>query len=1098
MSVHLDPCLIEVEQREQSSSQLKAIAALLIDALGIQRIVDTTEGASPMAAAFAALENDRHIEITSSSRSMETNIDLVVTTDAWINQSATYWKKRLSSTGALLVDREKNTLHNLVSQDVSYPAAQLFDGRYWLVFIGDFVVTFDQTLLQLLESLPWESGDFDNQPARGASMGIQPLAPLPANARRYVAIQYSSLAEQWRESIRAASTLLMLKTNLESERKAIAALNDRLRFEQDKNHRLLNSHSWKMTAPFRFIKKLLVFTLRALRNQRVFMSAVLRVLRSRGLIHGSKHLIGRLLSLKSMQSFQLIPQWRPAPVYDLSLPPSALQSLHLRVLLVAEMSLPQCLKYRVLQKQQMIVDLGYDCTVVSWADAINVRDYLQTHNVAIFYRVPGYPEQLDTILLAKSMGVKTYWEVDDLIFDSTHYLKNSNVHSLPARTKKAVLSGVPLYRQAMLACGDCIASTFRLAEEMIKAGALSAEVIENGLDVETHSIAAEIRASPARSSLLLRIVYGSGTLAHDADFAVAAPAILAMLKQYDHVILTVIGHLNLPSAFDDYQEKIEAIALSDYSTYMRRLASCQISIAPLEDSIFNDAKSNIKFLEAAILSLPSVCSPAAAFKEVIQPGVTGYLAANDDQWRSALQALIEDASLRQKIGQRALESVQQRYSPEFIREQQLLPIIRSNQKFSPRRRRILGVNIFLEPRSFGGATIVVEELARVINQGSDFEYGLFTTLPCSDVRPYKLIRYQASVGETFAIGLPFEMDPVLSYDNPYPTESFRAVLRAWRPDIVHFHSIQGIGVQVADVCQQEGIPYLVTLHDVWWICARQFMINHRGRYCEQTKIDLSVCLHCAPHRQSIYLRQYRLLQVLKDASLCLAPSRFTSNQYIDNGVSANKITVNKNGVRFPAQPIKRSPPSTRKLSFGYVGGEGVAKGAELIKKAFAGLEHDHYILKVVDNLLNLNQRSIFASHWPIKGELQIIPAYTQATMDDFYSQIDVLLFPTQWKESFGLAVREALVRDVWVIATDSGGVSEDIVDQKNGFIIPFHDDGTQLSACIQQLLDHPSRLDQYENPFKSRIRSFADQAQELVTTVAAILNEAQTQSRDFI
>ena len=1092
--MHEDPsCIIEVEQRGQSSSELKAIAALLVDALGIKRVVDTTEGASPMAAALAGLEEDMCVEITPSAQPTQTNIDLIVTTDPCITDLARFWQKRVSSTGALLVDMENNTLHNLLAQDVPYPTAQILNGRYWLVSIGDFVVRFDQTLLQLLESPHGQSEEVNSQSAHGASMAIQSLLPRAPGARRLLPIQYQSLAQQWRESPKAASTLLMLKTNLESERKTIAALNDRLRYEQDKNHRLLKSHSWRITAPLRFITTLLRFSLNIARNWKVLSSAVLRVLRSRGLIHGSKHLIGRLLSLQSIQSCQLMQQWRPAPVYDLPLPPAALQSLHLRVLIVAEMSVPQCLKYRVLQKQRMILDLGYDCTVVSWADVIHVRDSLQTHNVAIFYRVPGYPEQLDTILAAKSMGVKTYWEVDDLIFDSSHYLKNSNVQSLPARTQKAVLNSVPLYRQAMLACGDCIASTSRLAEEMIQAGALSAVVIENGLDLQTLSLAEEIRSSPSRSSMLIRIVYGSGTLTHDADFKVAAPAILAMLKRYDHVILTVIGHLNLPSAFDDYKEKIETIALSDYSTYMRRLASCQISIAPLEDSIFNDAKSNIKFLEAAILSLPSVCSPAAAFKEVIQSGVTGYLAANEGQWRSALQALIEDASLRQKIGQNALDYVKQRYLPEYIRDNQLLPLIRSNQKFSPQRRRILGVNIFLEPRSFGGATIVVEELARVINQGLDFEYGLFTTLPCTDVHPYKLIRYQASVGETFAIGLPHETDPVLGYDNPYLTEAFRTVLKAWRPDIVHFHSIQGIGVQIADVCQQEGIPYLVTLHDVWWICARQFMINQRGRYCEQTKIDLSVCLQCAPHRQLVYFRHYRLLQVLQDASLCLAPSRFTCDQYIDNGVSADKITVNKNGVRFPAQSIKRTPPSTRKLSFGYVGGEEVIKGAELIKKAFASLEHDRYELRVVDNLLNLNQRSIFASHWPIKGKLHIIPAYTQASMDDFYSQIDVLLFPTQWKESFGLAVREALVRDVWVIATDAGGVSEDIVDQTNGFIIPFHDDGTQLAACIRQLLDHPSRLDHYENPFKSRIRSFSDQAQELVTAVAAVLNEARTQ-----
>ena len=74
-------------------------------------------------------------------------------------------------------------------------------------------------------------------------------------------------------------------------------------------------------------------------------------------------------------------------------------------------------KYRV-TKQRMIEDLGFDCTVVGWGDVENARSLLQTHSVAIFYRVPGFPLQLDLIADAKALGLVTCWEVDDLIFDA--------------------------------------------------------------------------------------------------------------------------------------------------------------------------------------------------------------------------------------------------------------------------------------------------------------------------------------------------------------------------------------------------------------------------------------------------------------------------------------------------------------------------------------------------------------------------------------------------------------------------------------------------------------------------------------------------------
>ena len=61
-------------------------------------------------------------------------------------------------------------------------------------------------------------------------------------------------------------------------------------------------------------------------------------------------------------------------------------------------------------------------------------------------------------------------------------------------------------------------------------------------------------------------------------------------------------------------------------------------------------------------------------------------------------------------------------------------------------------------------------------------------------------------------------------------------------------------------------------------------------------------------------------------------------------------------------------------------------------------------------------------NWNIPGEIVIVPPYNRETMDEFFASIDVLLFPSQWKESFGLTVREAIARGVWVIATEAGGV----------------------------------------------------------------------------
>jgi glycosyltransferase involved in cell wall biosynthesis len=231
--------------------------------------------------------------------------------------------------------------------------------------------------------------------------------------------------------------------------------------------------------------------------------------------------------------------------------------------------------------------------------------------------------------------------------------------------------------------------------------------------------------------------------------------------------------------------------------------------------------------------------------------------------------------------------------------------------------------------------------------------------------------------------------------------------------------------------------------------------------------------------------------MLLSASLLFTPSAFFRDLFIENEFDPRRVQINKNGVVAPKRAMKRSPPSGRPMRFGFVGGDGPIKGAAQVRKAFRSLAHDNYELHVVDNELNLGHRSIDPALWEIPGKLEIIPAYTQNVIDDFFESIDVLLFPTQWKESFGLAIREALIRDVWVIATDAGGVIEDIVNGENGDVIALEDDGTELAAAIGKLLDNPSRLDGYVNPHAQRIQLFDQQADELYEWFTLTRKEAQ-------
>jgi glycosyltransferase involved in cell wall biosynthesis len=756
------------------------------------------------------------------------------------------------------------------------------------------------------------------------------------------------------------------------------------------------------------------------------------------------------------------------------------------VLIIAELTLPQCAKYRVWQKQAHFARLGMRCDVVNWHDIAACRAAASLATAVIFYRVPGFPNVLDLIAECRRLRLPLWWEVDDLIFDEASYLQNRNLAHLDDDLRRSILSGVPLYRSAMLACGRGLASTPRLADAMRDAGLTDVCVVENALDDETLAIAGRLRCDPRPPRTGVTIIYGSGTRTHDADFAVAAPGLLAAMHARPCLRLRIAGDVKLPKSFDALGDRVERLPKTHFAAYMERLADSDISIAPLESTIFNDCKSNIKFLEAAALGVVSICSPCDNFRDVVQHGENGLLADGDRAWEAALLALADDPALRLRLGEAARQTALHRYAPDAVAHDQVAPLLAGMPARDPAPLRVLVANIYFWPKSFGGATIVAEEMARRLHARDDTVVHVVTgaeDLDDAALRPGQaLLRYDMPVPGKPAIMVAALRQPgpgaIVAFDNPALARHFGRVLDAVQPDVVHLHSIQGLSAAIARACLERRLPYVITLHDAWWICARQFMVQADGTYCFQRTIDLKICDACMPGATYLRARHDLLLETLRGAALLLAPSEAHRQLYLAQGLSPDLVRVAPNGVRHPsARPMPR-PLKPGEISFAYVGGNVDVKGYRLVRQVFERLRRSDWRLVLVDNTLNLGFSSINAAAWKVRGQIETVPAYTQDSMDAFFAAIDVLVFPSQWKESFGLTVREALLRGVWVITTDGGGPAEAVNDGVNGTIIPLDGKTDALQTAIESILADPSRLSR--SPLANTgIMDFAEQAPQL-------------------
>jgi SAM-dependent methyltransferase len=71
------------------------------------------------------------------------------------------------------------------------------------------------------------------------------------------------------------------------------------------------------------------------------------------------------------------------------------------------------------------------------------------------------------------------------------------------------------------------------------------------------------------------------------------------------------------------------------------------------DNPFTECKSSLKYFEAAILGVPTVASDLEPYRESVAHGENGYLCRTEEEWFHCISGLIEDPSLREKMGSMA-------------------------------------------------------------------------------------------------------------------------------------------------------------------------------------------------------------------------------------------------------------------------------------------------------------------------------------------------------------------------------------------------------------------------------------------------------------
>jgi glycosyltransferase involved in cell wall biosynthesis len=113
--------------------------------------------------------------------------------------------------------------------------------------------------------------------------------------------------------------------------------------------------------------------------------------------------------------------------------------------------------------------------------------------------------------------------------------------------------------------------------------------------------------------------------------------------------------------FEDYHSWVN---INQYPQKLKDM-NADINIAPLRDLEFNRCKSNLRWLEASALKIPTVASDVESYKN-IEHGKTGFLVKEEDGWVECLSKLIENENLRKEIGNNAYKYIRENYNVERV------------------------------------------------------------------------------------------------------------------------------------------------------------------------------------------------------------------------------------------------------------------------------------------------------------------------------------------------------------------------------------------------------------------------------------------------
>ena len=313
-------------------------------------------------------------------------------------------------------------------------------------------------------------------------------------------------------------------------------------------------------------------------------------------------------------------------------------------------------RYRCEHQAEQLQSYGFT-TDVAYFDRVDCDAVLHSYQCFLLHRVPHRMTVERFIKKAEELGKPVIFDIDDLVFDEDRL---GYIRALEGKSPQEIQlyrDNIKQHHRTLSLCRFAVAATEPLRAAVRRTFPhIRCFINPNGLnDIQLRQAEQALQINkPGADEQIVRIAYFSGTPTHNRDFKECARALERVLETYSSARLMLVGHLDSGEEFDRFGERVEIHRPVPWQELPRLIRRVDINLAPLElNNPFTECKSSLKYFEAAILGVPTVASDLEPYRESIAQGENGYLCRTEEEWFRCISRLIEEPSLREKMGSMA-------------------------------------------------------------------------------------------------------------------------------------------------------------------------------------------------------------------------------------------------------------------------------------------------------------------------------------------------------------------------------------------------------------------------------------------------------------